>query len=60
MQAFQVDGISDVPRYMEMLERGDFDLVAVGRALITNPNWSVKIRAGAEHELLLYSAETLN
>ncbi|MFM0362303.1 hypothetical protein PQR35_15250 [Paraburkholderia sediminicola] len=28
------------------LERGDFDLVAVGRALIANPDWPEKIRRG--------------
>ncbi|AIO36023.1 flavin oxidoreductase / NADH oxidase family protein [Burkholderia cenocepacia] len=28
------------------LERGDFDLVAVGRALIANPDWPEKIRKG--------------
>jgi 2,4-dienoyl-CoA reductase-like NADH-dependent reductase (Old Yellow Enzyme family) len=28
------------------LERGDFDLVAVGRALIANPDWPAKIRKG--------------
>jgi len=29
-----------------MLDRGDFDLVAVGRALITNPDWPKRIRDG--------------
>jgi 2,4-dienoyl-CoA reductase-like NADH-dependent reductase (Old Yellow Enzyme family) len=27
-----------------MLERGDFDLVAVGRALLSDPQWVAKIR----------------
>jgi 2,4-dienoyl-CoA reductase-like NADH-dependent reductase (Old Yellow Enzyme family) len=30
-----------------MLERGDFDLVAVGRALIADPQWPAKLAAGA-------------
>ncbi|MCC6920062.1 MAG: NADH:flavin oxidoreductase [Alphaproteobacteria bacterium] len=29
-----------------MFERGDFDLVAVGRALLSNPDWVNKVRAG--------------
>lgn len=31
---------------LERMERGEFDLIAVGRALITNPDWPKKIRAG--------------
>ena len=34
-----------------MLDRGDFDLVAVGRALLQDPEWVVKIREGRHGEL---------
>ncbi|PZV38787.1 NADH:flavin oxidoreductase [Mesorhizobium kowhaii] len=30
------------------LERGDFDLVAVGRAMIANPDWASRIREGKQ------------
>lgn len=43
-QGAQTAGIE---RLIEMLDRGDFDLVAVGRALIANPDWPKKIAAGA-------------
>jgi 2,4-dienoyl-CoA reductase-like NADH-dependent reductase (Old Yellow Enzyme family) len=44
---------------LEMLGRGDFDLVAVGRALLADPGWVDKIRRGAADELLAFSyAET--
>lgn len=33
------------------LERGDFDLVAVGRALLGDPEWAAKIRDGRADEL---------
>jgi 2,4-dienoyl-CoA reductase-like NADH-dependent reductase (Old Yellow Enzyme family) len=33
-------------RLIRMLERGDFDLVAVGRALISNPDWANLVRTG--------------
>jgi len=36
---------------LERLERGEFDLVAVGRALIANPDWAVKVRSGALDQL---------
>ncbi|TAJ74501.1 MAG: NADH:flavin oxidoreductase [Phenylobacterium sp.] len=34
-----------------MLDRGDFDMVAVGRALLQDPEWVVKIREGRHDEL---------
>ena len=41
-------GIDDL---LDRLERGEFDLVAVGRALIANPEWAVIVKAGALQEL---------
>lgn len=49
----------NLARLLALLERGDFDLVAVGRALIVDPDWPAKIRAGAEDELLPYSPAAL-
>jgi 2,4-dienoyl-CoA reductase-like NADH-dependent reductase (Old Yellow Enzyme family) len=37
------------------LERGDFDLVAVGRAVLQDPNWAVKVREGRRDELMDFS-----
>ena len=39
--------------------RGDFDLVAVGRSLLADPNWLQKVKAGATDQLLPYSRETM-
>ncbi|WGM38382.1 NADH:flavin oxidoreductase [Caulobacter sp. NIBR1757] len=36
---------------MERLEREEFDMVAVGRALLQDPEWVVKVRDGREDEL---------
>lgn len=44
---------------LEMLARGDFDLVAVGRALLVNPDWPNKIRAGQFDKLVPYTPEAL-
>ncbi len=38
------------------LERGDFDLVAVGRALLQDPNWTNKIREERTSELQSFEA----
>ena len=40
------------------LERGDFDLVAIGRAMIANPDWASRIREG--EELRAYTLSMLN
>ena len=42
-----------------MMERGDFDLIAVGRALIVNPDWANKVRAGRLNELTPYDPKSL-
>ena len=39
------------------LERGDFDLVAVGRALIANPDWAEKVRQGSVSDLVRYDVQ---
>ena len=42
-----------------LLERGDFDLVAVGRSLIPNPDWPKLVKAGQESQLLAYDQSDL-
>jgi 2,4-dienoyl-CoA reductase-like NADH-dependent reductase (Old Yellow Enzyme family) len=44
---------------LRRLDRGDFDLVAVGRALINDPQWVRKIREGRQSELLDFSPAAL-
>jgi 2,4-dienoyl-CoA reductase-like NADH-dependent reductase (Old Yellow Enzyme family) len=41
------------------LDRGDFDLVAVGRALITDPEWALKVRDGRHDELQNFATTDL-
>jgi 2,4-dienoyl-CoA reductase-like NADH-dependent reductase (Old Yellow Enzyme family) len=36
---------------LHRFDRGDFDLVAVGRALISDPDWAAKVRDGRTSEL---------
>lgn len=44
---------------LERLDRDEFDLVAIGRALLADPHWVEKIRDGRQSELLDYSVEAL-
>ncbi|MGA8873257.1 MAG: NADH:flavin oxidoreductase [Candidatus Acidiferrales bacterium] len=46
-------------RLLEMLARGDFDLVAVGRALLSDPAWAAKVRDGHLAELRPFTPEVL-
>lgn len=41
------------------LERGDFDLVGVGRALLQDPLWASKVKAGRTGELMAYDRSAL-
>ena len=45
---------ASLDRLEEMLDRGDFDMVAVGRALLQDPEWVVKIRDGRHGELAAF------
>ena len=38
---------------------GDFDLVAVGRALLQDPQWAVKVHAGRTEELMDFAPSAM-
>ena len=44
---------------LERLERDEFDLVGVGRALLQDPEWVVKVRDGRTDELKNFEREAL-
>lgn len=46
-------------RLIEMVEHGEVDLVAVGRALITDPEWAANLRDGRLDAMKPYSNEAL-
>jgi 2,4-dienoyl-CoA reductase-like NADH-dependent reductase (Old Yellow Enzyme family) len=48
-----------IDRLLEMLARGDFDLVAIGRALLADPAWAVKVRNGHFNDLRPFDPEVL-
>ncbi|WP_329268832.1 NADH:flavin oxidoreductase [Streptomyces pseudovenezuelae] len=50
---------ASLDRLVDLMERDDFDLVAVGRLLLSDPAWVAKIRDGRRSELRPFSAEAL-
>ncbi len=44
---------------IDRLDRGEFDLVAVGRAILQDPEWVLKVKAGKFSELRDYDAAAL-
>jgi 2,4-dienoyl-CoA reductase-like NADH-dependent reductase (Old Yellow Enzyme family) len=51
-----VTGLEDL---LERLRRGEFDLVALGRALIVNPDWPMLVRKGAFSSLKPFNRSAL-
>jgi 2,4-dienoyl-CoA reductase-like NADH-dependent reductase (Old Yellow Enzyme family) len=41
------------------MERGEFDLIAIGRAILGDPRWVTKIREGEHAKLQPFAAETM-
>lgn len=46
----RADASDNTVRLMARFERGEFDLVAVGRALLNDPEWTRKLRLGLPQE----------
>jgi 2,4-dienoyl-CoA reductase-like NADH-dependent reductase (Old Yellow Enzyme family) len=46
----------DLDELTRRFERGDFDLVAVGRVLLQDPLWALKVKEGRKEELEPFSA----
>ncbi|MDO8297207.1 MAG: NADH:flavin oxidoreductase [Caulobacter sp.] len=50
---------ASLDRLLERLDRGEFDLVAVGRALLQDPEWAVKVRDGRTGELQTFERSAM-
>lgn len=61
LAAFSGEGTekTDLTELIRRLERQDFDLVAVGRALLADPQWVQKIKEGRTEELNDFSAASM-
>jgi 2,4-dienoyl-CoA reductase-like NADH-dependent reductase (Old Yellow Enzyme family) len=62
MKSFGTDEtalVTDIDELVLRMERGEFDLVALGRSLIVNPSWPEQVRRGALNELLPFHRSAL-
>jgi len=55
----QVTEVTGLDGLIERLERNEFDLVAVGRSLLVDPEWAMKIRNGRFDERKPFTVEAL-
>lgn len=60
--AFRGEGSTptDLTDLIERYEKGEFDLVAVGRALLADPDWVRKVRAGRSADLRGFQKDDLS
>lgn len=48
----QEAGKADIQALLARLDAGEFDLVAVGRALLADPAWAAKVKAGRDADIV--------
>ncbi|WP_217902324.1 hypothetical protein [Siphonobacter sp. BAB-5385] len=61
MGAFQGQSsqASSIDELLRRMDRGDFDLVAIGRSLLSDPAWVKKVREGRLEELSGFNNQSL-
>ena len=57
--AGEVSEPASIDGLIERLDREEFDLIAVGRALLKDPDWAVKIREGRTEDLQTFDKSDL-
>jgi 2,4-dienoyl-CoA reductase-like NADH-dependent reductase (Old Yellow Enzyme family) len=55
-EASKASGLDEL---VDRLERGEFDLVAVGRSLIVNPSWPEQVKSGRLNDLRPFQRDAL-
>lgn len=61
-EAFRGEGaqrVNHLDDLSERLERGEFDLIAIGRALLQDPEWVLKVKEGRLEELRDYDVKAV-
>lgn len=58
-QKLDYSGVKGIDQLLALFDRGEFDLVAVGRAMISNPDWANMVRENRLGELRPYSRDLL-
>lgn len=55
----EVSEPASLDNLVERMERDEFDLIAVGRALLQDPQWAVKVREGRHGDLMDFTKDAL-
>ncbi|MGF7049543.1 2,4-dienoyl-CoA reductase-like NADH-dependent reductase (Old Yellow Enzyme family) [Paenibacillus sp. DS2015] len=55
----EVQGDVNLDKLVKRMENGEFDLIAVGRVLLGDPEWVAKIRDDRTAEIVPFTSETL-
>ena len=55
-----LDGLEKIQDLEERLDRGEFDLIAIGRALLADPEWPAKVRDGRLDERRAFDKDQLH
>ena len=55
----EITGVSGIDNLLDRMERDEFDLVAVGRSLIANPDWAEIVRRGDLRKLRSFQRDVL-
>lgn len=51
--------VTGIDQLLDRMERDEFDMVAVGRALIADPEWTRKTLSGTTEDIVPFAAEML-
>ncbi|WP_243788345.1 NADH:flavin oxidoreductase [Saccharopolyspora gloriosae] len=55
----QTSEVTGIDALLDRLERDEFDLVAVGRALLADPEWAAKVLTGRHDDLIPFTSDQL-
>ena len=52
--------VASLDHLLKLVDRGDFDFIAVGRGMLVNHDWATKVRDGRVDLLSNWDPEVLN
>jgi 2,4-dienoyl-CoA reductase-like NADH-dependent reductase (Old Yellow Enzyme family) len=58
--AGQTPSATGIDQLLERLERDEFDLVTIGRAVLADPAWAAKVRTVRSNEITPFERMTMN
>ena len=58
--SFGDSGLDGVEKVETLMQAGEFDMIAVGRAILADPDWAEKVRTGRMDERIPFAKELLS